>query len=69
MQRHLVVKSSTNNTETAITTATLATDVINTGDFATISVNWTNALYFVFALQNTSALDTNLGSMYLIEKL
>jgi hypothetical protein len=69
MQRHLVVKSSTNNTETAITTATLATDVINTGDFATISVNWTNALYFVFALQNSSALDTNLGSMYLIEKL
>jgi hypothetical protein len=69
MQRHLVVKSSTNNTETAITTATLATDIINTGLFATIAIDWTNALYFVFALQNTSALDTNLGSMYLIEKL
>lgn len=69
MLRHLVIKSSTNNTETCITNFSIITDIVNTGDFATIAINWTNATYIVFALQNTSALDTNFGSMYLIEKL
>jgi hypothetical protein len=69
MLRHLVIKTSTNNTEVCLTTFSVLTDIVNTGDFATISVNWTNDLYFVFAVQNNSALDTNYGSMYLIEKL
>jgi hypothetical protein len=69
MQRNLAIKNATNNTEVPITTATLATDTINTGDFATVAINWTVDQYIVFALQNTSALDTNFGSMYLIEKL
>ena len=69
MLRHLVIKSSTNNTETCITNFSVLTDIVNTGEFATIAINWTNATYIVFALQNTSAVDTNFGSMYLIEKL
>ena len=69
MQRHLVIKSSTNNTE-VFSTATIA----SLTDFAqdvpsTIVIDWTATKYFVFALQNASALDTNFGSMYLIEKL
>jgi hypothetical protein len=67
--RHLVIKSSTINTEVAITSFSVLTDIVNTGEFATISINWTLARYFVFAIQNGSALDTNIGSMYLIEKL
>ena len=69
MQRHLVIKSSTANTE-VFSTATTASFT----DFAqdvpsTIVIDWTATKYFVFALQNASALDTNFGSMYLIEKL
>ena len=69
MLRHLVIKSSTNNTETCITNFGIITDIVNTGDIGTIAVDWTNAIYFVFALQNNNAADTNFGSMYLIEKL
>jgi hypothetical protein len=69
MQRHLVIKSSTANTE-VFSTATTGSFT----DFAqdvpsTIVIDWTATKYFVFALQNASALDTNFGSMYLIEKL
>ena len=69
MQRHLVIKSSTANTEVFAT----ATQSVFT-DFAqdvpsTIVIDWTATKYFVFALQNASALDTNYGSMFLIEKL
>jgi hypothetical protein len=69
MERHLVIKNSTNASEVAISSSTLNSDTVNTGNFDTLVINWTNALYFVFAFQNASALDTNFGSMYLIEKL
>ena len=69
MIRHLAIKSSTANTE-VLSSATLAAPT----DFAqdvpsTLLINWTVNKYFVFAIQNASALDTNFGSMYLIEKL
>jgi len=69
MQRHLAIKSSTTNTE-VFTTATTGAAT----DFAqdvpqTLSIDWTAARYFVFALQNASAGDTNYGSFFLIEKL
>ena len=69
MDRHLVIKNSSNATEVAISSSSLNSDTVNTGNFDTLVINWTNALYFVFAFQNASALDTNFGSMYLIEKL
>jgi hypothetical protein len=69
MERYLVIKNSSNATEVAISSSSLNSDTVNTGNFDTLVINWTNALYFVFAFQNVSALDTNFGSMYLIEKL
>jgi len=69
MERHLVIKNTTNNTEVAIASSSLNSDTTNTGNFDTLVINWTNALYFVFAFQNIGAADTNFGSMYLIEKL
>jgi hypothetical protein len=68
--RHLVIKSSTNNTE-VFTAAGLASsaDYGLYNGVTTCAINWTLARYFVFAIQSTSATDVNFGSMYLIEKL
>ena len=70
MLRHLVIKSSTNNTEVWLA-AGLATpsDYGLYNGVTTCAINWTLARYFVFAIQSTSATDVNFGSMYLIEKL
>jgi hypothetical protein len=69
MQRHLVIKSSTANTEVFSTATTGALTDFAQDVPSTIVIDWTATKYFVFALQNASALDTNYGSMYLIEKL
>jgi hypothetical protein len=68
--RHLVIKTSTNNTEVIIANAvSTAFDYGLQGSVTTCAINWTLARYFVFAIQNTLSTDTNFGSMYLIEKL
>jgi hypothetical protein len=69
MQRHLAIKSSTANTEVFSTATTGALTDFAQDVPSTIVIDWTATKYFVFALQNASALDTNFGSMYLIEKL
>lgn len=68
--RHLVIKSSTNNTEVFV-----ASGLASSADYGlyngvtTCAINWTSPRYFVFAIQSSSATDVNYGSMYLIEKL
>ena len=69
MQRHLAIKSSTANTEVFSTATTGVTTDFAQDVPSTIVIDWTATKYFVFALQNASALDTNYGSMFLIEKL
>jgi hypothetical protein len=70
MQRHLVIKSNTNNTETFLAAgAAIATDFGLYNGLTNASVNWTLDRYFIFAIQNNSAADTNYGSMFLIERL
>jgi hypothetical protein len=69
MQRHLAIKSSTANTEVFSTATTGVTTDFAQDVPSTIAIDWTATKYFVFALQNASALDTNYGSMFLIEKL
>ena len=69
MQRHLAIKSSTVNTEVFSTATTGASQDFAQDVPSTIVIDWTATKYFVFALQNASALDTNYGSMFLIEKL
>ena len=70
MVRHLVIKSSTNNTEVYLAAGTgVATDYGLYNGTTTCAIDWTTAKYFVFAIQQTSAVDVNYGSMYLIEKL
>jgi hypothetical protein len=68
MNRHLAIKTATNNTEVVVPTVALNSDMINSSP-TTLVVNWTTALYFVFAISNGNAGDTNFGSFYLIEKL
>jgi hypothetical protein len=68
-ERRLIVKSAT-NTETFITTVSVASDnatVINAA--STTNIDWTVNQYLIFAIQQTTAGDTTTGSMYLIEKL
>ena len=70
MLRHLVIKNASNNTETFNAGFQGSpTDINYLQSALGNSINWTLARYFVFALQNSSAADTNFGSMYLIEKL
>jgi hypothetical protein len=70
MQRHLVIKSNTNNTETFLAAgAAIATDFGLYNGLTNASVNWTLDRYFIFAIQNNSAADANYGSMFLIERL
>lgn len=70
IQRHLVIKNASNNTETLHSAFTGSPTDINYAQGAGVNIiNWTLARYFVFALQNSNAADTNFGSMYLIEKL
>ena len=70
MVRHLAIKSSTNNTEVYLAAGTgVATDYGLYNGTTTCAIDWTTAKYFVFAIQQTSAIDVNYGSMYLIEKL
>jgi hypothetical protein len=70
MVRHLVIKSSTNNTEVYLAAGTgVATDYGLYNGTTTCAIDWTTDKYFVFAIQQSSATDVNFGSMYLIEKL
>jgi len=70
MQRHLVIKSNTTNTEVFIPAGLgLPTDFATTNGATAVAVNWTLDRYFVFAIQNPSLIDVNYGSMFLIEKL
>ena len=70
MLRHLVIKNASNNTETLNAGFQASpTDINYLQSALGNSINWTLARYFVFALQNSNAADTNFGSMYLIEKL
>ena len=70
MLRHLVIKSSTNNTEIFSTSFTTnASDYGLYNSITSVIVNWTVDQYLVFAVQNSGATDTNAGSFYLIEKL
>jgi hypothetical protein len=69
MIRHFSIKTSTNNTESFSSAANVASDFGISNGITNAAINWTNAIYFVFALQNGDLLSTNFGSMYLIEKL
>jgi len=70
MQRHLAIKSATILSEVIRTNANLQTDFGNdTFAVSTLLIDWTANKYFVFAIQNSSALDVNFGSFYSIEKL
>ena len=70
MLRHLVIKSSTNNTEVYFAPGVGYFIDYNLYDLTTTAaINWTINQNFVFAIQNSSAVDVNFGSMYLIEKL
>jgi hypothetical protein len=70
MQRHLVIKTNTNNTEVFLAASiNLSADFGLSGSTTTCAINWTVDQYIVFAIQSTSLTDVNFGSMYLIEKL
>ena len=70
MLRHMAIKASTNNTEVFTASVTgNASDYGSLTGMTTCAINWTVNQYFVFTIQNAGASDTNLGSMYLIEKL
>ena len=70
MQRHLVIKSNTTNTEVFVSAGLgLSTDFGTTNGVTAVAVNWTLDRYFVFAIQNPSLTDVNYGSMFLIERL
>jgi hypothetical protein len=70
MLRHMAIKASTNNTEVFTASGTgNASDYGSLTGMTTCAINWTVNQYFVFTIQNAGASDTNLGSMYLIEKL
>jgi hypothetical protein len=69
MERNLVIKSAT-NTETFNTTVSTATDNATAINLASsTNINWTVNQYIIFAIQQNTAGDTTIGSMYLIEKL
>ena len=70
MQRHLAIKSATILTEVLRTSANLPADFgLDTFAATNVSINWTLNRYFVFAIQNSSALDVNFGSLFSIERL
>lgn len=70
MLRHLVIKSSTSNTEVYLAAGVgVAADYSLYNGVTNASINWTLNRYFVFTIQSTSLTDVNFGSMYLIEKL
>jgi hypothetical protein len=70
IQRHLVIKSNTNNTEMFLSAgAALASDFGLYNSLTNAVIDWTLNRYFVFAIQQTSATDVNYGSMFLIERL
>ena len=70
IQRHLAIKSNTNNTEMFLANGTAVSNDFGLYNGLTNAViDWTLDRYFVFAIQSSSALDVNFGSMYLIEKL
>jgi hypothetical protein len=70
MLRHLVIKTSTNNTEVYFAPGLGYFIDYNIYDLTTTAaINWTINQNFVFAIQNNNAVDVNFGSMFLIEKL
>ena len=70
IQRHLAIKSNTNNTEMFLANGTAVSSDFGLYNAVTNAViDWTLDRYFVFAIQSNNATDVNFGSMYLIEKL
>jgi hypothetical protein len=70
MLRHLVIKTSNNNTEVYFAPGLgFPTDIPLYDLTTTAAVDWTQNQYIVLAMQNTNTPDTNFGSMFLIEKL
>jgi len=70
IQRHLAIKSNTNNTEMFLANGTAVSSDFGLYNAVTNAViDWTLDRYFVFAIQTNNATDVNFGSMYLIEKL
>jgi hypothetical protein len=70
IQRHLVIKSNTNNTEMFLSAgAAVASDFGLYNSLTNAVIDWTLDRYFVFAIQSNSATDVNYGSMFLIERL
>ena len=69
MERNLVIKTAT-NTETFNTTVSTVIDSASSINLASsTNINWTVDQYIIFAIQQLTAGDTTIGSMYLIEKL
>jgi hypothetical protein len=70
IQRHLAIKSNTNNTEVFLAAGTAVSNDFGLYNGLTNAViDWTLNRYFVFAIQSNSVTDVNYGSMFLIEKL
>ena len=69
IQRHLAIKSAT-NTEGHSATTSLVSDISPSSVAVTSSnIDWTQAQYIIFAVQNGTSLDSSLISYYIIEKL
>jgi hypothetical protein len=70
MQRHLVIKNNTTNTEVFLAAGVgISQDFGLYNGVTNAAINWTLNRYFVFAIQSNSATDVNYGSMFLIERL
>lgn len=69
IQRHLAIKSAT-NTEGHSATTSLVSDISPSSVAVTSSnIDWTQAQYIIFAVQNGASADSSLISYYTIEKL
>jgi hypothetical protein len=70
VQRHLVIKSNSNNTEMFLSAgAAVASDFGLYNSLTNAVIDWQLDRYFIFAIQSNSATDVNYGSMFLIERL
>lgn len=69
IQRHLAIKSAT-NTEGHSATTSLVSDISPSSVAVTSSnIDWTQAQYIIFAVQNGASTDSSLISYYTIEKI
>lgn len=70
IQRHLVIKSNSNNTEMFLSAgAAVASDFGLYNSLTNAVIDWQLDRYFIFAIQSNRATDVNYGSMFLIERL